>query len=81
MRELDIRGNSMPYATGEMPMLGDCIKDQKGREAKVTDVEGDRILIRWDEGVVSLEYACDEFVLLARKGEPPKSDRPKGNAC
>ena len=62
----------MPYATGEMPMVGDRIKDQKGREAKVTDVEGARILIRWAEGVVSLEYACEEFVLIARRDQSQK---------
>ena len=66
----------MPYASGEMPVVGDRIKDQKGREAKVTDVEGNRILIRWDEGVVSMEYACEEFFLLARKGGQSKPDRP-----
>jgi hypothetical protein len=59
----------MPYATGEMPMVGDHIKDQKGREAKVTDVEGATILIRWNEGVVSLEYPCENFALVARSGE------------
>ena len=64
----------MPYATGEMPVVGDRIKDHKGREAKVTEVEGDKILIRWCEGVVSLEYACDEFFLLARKGQQSKSE-------
>jgi hypothetical protein len=63
----------MPYATGEMPMVGDRIKDQKGRQAKVTDIEGDRILIRWVEGVVSLEYACGEFALVARS-EQSKSE-------
>jgi hypothetical protein len=59
----------MPYSTGEMPMVGDRIKDQKGRQAKVTDVERATILIRWDEGVVSLEYPCEDFALVARSGE------------
>lgn len=71
-RDLDIRGNSMPYATGEMPIVGDRIKDKQGRQAKVTDVEGARILIRWDEGVVSLEYPCDSFVLIARRDQSTK---------
>lgn len=62
----------MAYASGEMPVVGDRIKDQKGREAKVTDVEGARILIRWDEGVVSMEYSCEDFVLIARHEQSQK---------
>jgi hypothetical protein len=64
----------MPSASGEMPMIGDRIKDKKGRQARVTDVEGTRILIRWDEGVVSLEYPCEDFV-LAERSEQSKIKR------
>ncbi len=59
----------LPYANGEMPMIGDRIKDQKGRQAKVIDLEGSRIIIRWDEGVVGMEYASEEFTLIERKRE------------
>jgi hypothetical protein len=62
----------MPYASGETPMVGDHIKDEQGRQGKVTDVEGSRILIRWDEGVVSLEYPCDDFVLVTRSEQSKK---------
>ena len=57
----------MAYSSGEMPKVGDRVKDTQGRQAKVTDVEGARILIRWDNGVVSLDYPCEEFVLIARR--------------
>lgn len=62
----------MPYASGEMPWVGDRIKDKQGRQATVTDVERSRILIRWDDGVVSLEYPCEEFVLIARRERAEK---------
>ncbi len=56
----------MPYASGEMPLIGDRIKDQKGRQATVIDLEGSRIVIRWDDGVVGMEYASEVFTLTAR---------------
>ncbi len=46
----------MPYASGEMPMIGDRIKDRQERQAEVIDLEGPRIMIRWAEGVVGVEY-------------------------
>jgi hypothetical protein len=56
----------MIYASGETPMIGDRIKDKQGKQATVIDIEGSRIMIRWDEGVVDMEYASDEFTLIAR---------------
>jgi hypothetical protein len=56
----------MIYASGETPMIGDRIKDKQGNRATVIDIEGSRIMIRWDEGVVGMEYASDEFTLIAR---------------
>jgi hypothetical protein len=53
------------YASGEAPMIGDRIKDRQEREAKVIDLEGSRIMIRWDEGVVGMEYPSEEFTLIA----------------
>ena len=56
----------MPYATGETPMIGDRIKDKQGQQAKVNQLEGDKIMIQWDEGVLALEYPPDDFFLVAR---------------
>ena len=56
----------MPYASGEVPKIGDRIEDKQGRRAKVTDIDGTRVTIRWDQGVISMDYASEEFTLIAR---------------
>jgi hypothetical protein len=64
--KLCLTNSFMIYASGETPMIGDRIKDKQGNRATVIDIEGSRIMIRWDEGVVGMEYASDEFTLIAR---------------
>lgn len=57
----------MLYASGETPMFGDRIKDKQGRQATVRDLLPDgEILVRWDEGVVEMEYPANKFTLTAR---------------
>jgi hypothetical protein len=61
----------VPYANGETSMSGDRIKDVKGRIGTVTTVRLgsglERIMIRWDEGVVEISYAhADDFSLVSR---------------
>ena len=54
----------MLYASGELPQIGDRIKDHKGKYAKVIDIEGSRILIEWDEGAMDMEHPSDDFFLV-----------------
>ena len=56
----------MPYACGEEPMIGDRIQDKQGRPGKVTDLQESRIRVRWDKGVVAIEYAPEGFSLVGR---------------
>jgi hypothetical protein len=49
-----------------MPMMGDHVEDKKRRQAKVVDLEGSKIMIRWDEGVVVMDYYPEQFTLLRR---------------
>lgn len=64
----------MPYASGEMPMIGDRIKDNQGRQAKVIDLEGSGIRVRWNEGVVGIEYPSDEFFLVEGAEQKPSPE-------
>ena len=59
----------MLYASGEMPMIGDRIKDNGGQQATVIAFRGSRIIVRWDKGVVGMEYASEGFTLIARAAE------------
>jgi len=57
----------MPYITGEMPKVGDRVKDKKWRLATVVSVQESGIVVRWDQGVVEIEYPnANDFELLER---------------
>jgi hypothetical protein len=63
----------MHYKSGEVPVIGDRVKNKDGRRATVIDLKGSLIEIKWDEGVVGLEYSSEQFALVER-GEQ-KSNR------
>ena len=66
----------MSYASGETPMPGDHIRNKSGRRGTVTQVEHahrnpsvlQQITIKWDEGVVGIDYTlAGDFILISRK--------------
>jgi hypothetical protein len=57
----------MPYMTGEMPKVGDRVKDKQWRLATVISVLESGIVVRWDQGVVEIEYPnANDFELVER---------------
>lgn len=57
----------MPYIGGEIAMVGDRVKDAKGQLATVVELRGNNsFIVKWDEGVVGIEYPTEEFALVAR---------------
>jgi hypothetical protein len=69
---------TMPYATGEIPVPGDYVKNQFERTGTVTKVriefdDHDFVSIRWDDGGPDLPLMpAKEFTLISRK--PSRSD-------
>jgi hypothetical protein len=65
---------TMPYATGEIPVVGDYVKnlwDQPGIVLEVRlahgDVRQDHVSVRWDDGGVDLPLrSATEFKLISR---------------
>lgn len=48
-------------------MVGDRVKDRKGRQATVVEVSTNyAVIVKWDEGVVGIEHPTGEFALVAR---------------
>ena len=67
------REETMPYATGQTPEVGDYVKNQWEQRGTVTRVhfaqdEEDLICIRWDdEGLKLLFSSASEYTLVSRK--------------
>jgi len=61
----------MPYTSGEIPMVGDSIRDKAGRLGSVTAASNGGIFtISWHEGVVGADYkAAERFTLISRISE------------
>lgn len=65
----------MPYASGEIPEIGDRISDKTDRIGTVTHItlgQGSPIelTIRWDDGVVGIRYpVAEDFTLISRAPE------------
>jgi len=65
----------MPYASGEIPEVGDRISDETGRVGTVTRIiVGPRspteLTIRWDDGVVGIRYpVAEDFTLSSRAAQ------------
>ena len=63
----------MPYASGEMPKVGDYVKNQWEQSGTVTRVhaaqdEQKRIRIMWNDGGTSLLcFSASEYSLVSRK--------------
>jgi len=61
----------VPYATGEIPEVGDYVKNQWGQLGTVTRVrfaqnEEERICIRWDDGGLELLFSpASEYTLVS----------------
>ena len=64
---------TMPYATGEIPEVGDYIKNQWEQPGTVTRVhfaqdEEERICVRWDDGGLELLFSpASEYTLVSRR--------------
>ena len=65
----------MPYAGGEIPEVGDYVRNQWEQPGTVTRVHStqdgqERISIRWDDRGVDLPLAfAEEFILISRKAQ------------
>ena len=66
----------MPYENGETPMLGDSVRDKRGRTATVTNValdqghlQGeDQVSVKWDDGGVGVGISlAREYTLISRQ--------------
>ena len=63
---------SMPYASGETPEMGDQISDKRGRVGAVTRItinlrKVSELTIRWNDGIVGILYpVAEEFTLISR---------------
>lgn len=64
---------TVPYATGEIPEVGDYVKNQWGQRGTVTRVrfaqdEEERICVRWDDGGLELLFSpASEYSLVSRR--------------
>jgi hypothetical protein len=63
------------YSNNELPMLGDRIRNAKGGLGTVTNTspvtndpaEPLRITVKWDEGIIDIEYdLASKFTLISR---------------
>ena len=72
----------MRYASEETPKVGDRIKNRAGDCGTVTEVFGPagaysepvRITIKWDEGIVEIDYeVATNFTLVSRGSGDRKS--------
>ena len=62
----------MPYATGEIPVPGDYVKNDLEQPGTVTRLRmasngDDFVSIRWDDGGVSPLTPAKEFTLISRQ--------------
>ena len=63
----------MPYASGEIPVPGDYVKNQSKRTGTVTKVriesdDHDFVSIRWDDGGSDLPLTpAKQFTLISRQ--------------
>jgi hypothetical protein len=64
---------AVPYATGEIPEVGDYVKNQWGQLGTVTRVrfaqnEEERICVRWDDGGLELLFSpASEYTLVSKR--------------
>jgi len=70
------------YANGETPMAGDRIKNSAGGLGTVTGISGasghsepTRIAVKWDEGIVEIDYDFAAKFTLVSRGSAPKKMR------
>lgn len=70
----------MRYANDELPMPGDRIRNSKGGLGTVTATlprsgkhsEPVRITVKWDEGIVDIDYdLASKFTLISRGSATP----------
>jgi hypothetical protein len=75
-------GGSLRYASEEAPKVGDRIKNRAGDCGTVTEIFGPpgahsepvRITIKWDEGIVEIDYeVATNFTLVSRGSGDRKS--------
>lgn len=61
----------MTYASGETPMVGDRVSNNKGRIGIVTRVSDFGIFtVKWDDGIAGINYTVAErFTLISRAPE------------
>jgi hypothetical protein len=75
-------GGSLRYASEETPKVGDRIKNRAGDWGTVTEIFGPpgphsepfRITVKWDEGIVEIDYeVATNFTLVSRGSGERKS--------
>jgi hypothetical protein len=76
---------TMPYASGEIPQVGDYVKnkfEQPGTVilvSKLSDSNGEQVSVRWDDGGRDLPLTpANEFTLISRpvKHAPQRAAAP-----
>jgi hypothetical protein len=73
-------GGILRYASDETPKVGDRIKNRAGDWGSVTEVFGPpgthsepfRITVKWDEGIVEIDYEVATNFTLVSRGEGEK---------
>ena len=65
-------GVTLPYASGEVPVVGDYVKNEWEQPGTVTRVHGakdgqEQISIRWDDGGDSPLTPAAKFTLISRQ--------------
>jgi hypothetical protein len=63
---------NMPYASGEIPDVGDYVKNQWEQPGTVIRVHSaqdgqERVTIRWGDGGIDLLFASAEYTLVSRR--------------
>ena len=79
----------MRYANDEAPMAGDRIKNSTGGLGTVTAISSGsgvrselaRITVKWDEGIIEIDYdLAAKFILVSRGSTPGKKHGTAGHS-
>lgn len=67
----------MIYSSGEYAETGDLVKNERGELGTVVEVRALEIVIKWDKGVLHLEYPSGDSLTLVARATPKTIELPK----
>ena len=67
----------MIYRSGEYAETGDRVKNERGELGTVVEVRALEIVIKWDKGVLQLEYPSGDSLTLVARATPKTTELPK----